>query len=242
MRFASRITGFAFAMQPQNAPKPSFFCAIFHKLSPLRTVTLESEGEVGATGVVPAILMGVPGTMCSGLTMLGLMAASSCQRWPSPRFICANFHNESPYFTMTLRGPAAFEKAGAVGAGCIVGRKAANPRSGVGIDSAFANTGAIGASYAAGTRMFGFETANFAFAATDLEVENRGVLGTCLGVGAGTFGFAGAKSVFNFSAVNSVFGNTGAMGVLRDVSSTTFGFGAMNSGLADASTALATGR
>src|SRR3984893_4187337 len=241
MRFASRITGFAFAMQPQNAPKPSFFCAIFHKLSPLRTVTLESEGEVGATGVVPAILMGVPGTMCSGLTMLGLMAASSCQRWPSPRFICANFHNESPYFTMTLRGPAAFEKAGAVGAGCIVGRKAANPRSGVGIDSAFANTGAIGASYTAGTSMFGFETANFVFPANAPKVENVCAAGLGLGVGAGTFGFAGTNSEFNFSAFNSAFGNTGAVGALGGVTSTVFGLGATNSSFADASTAFATG-
>src|SRR6202051_3264133 len=145
-------------MQPQNPPKPSFFCAIFHKLSPLRTFTLESEGAVGATGAVAAMLIGVPGTMCWGLTMPGLMAASSCQRWPSPKFICASIHNESPYFTMTLRGPAALENAGAVGAGCVVGRNAAKPTSGIELSSACANTGAIGASCAAGTSMFGFET------------------------------------------------------------------------------------
>ena len=143
---------------------------------------------------------------------------------------------------MTLRGPAAFEKAGAAGAGCVVGRKAANPRSGVGIDSAFANTGAIGASYAAGTSMFGFETPNFVFVANAPEVENVCVAGLSLGVGVGAFGFAGTNSVFNFSAVNSVFGNTGAVGVLGGVDSTTFGFGAMNSGFTDASTAFATGR
>src|ERR1700686_1463466 len=151
MRSASRITGFAFAMQPQNPPKPSFFCAIFHKLSPLRTFTLESEGAVGATGAVAAMLIGVPGTMCWGLTMPGLMTANSCQRWPSPKFICASFHNESPYFTMTLRGPAAFENVGAAGDGWVVGvttlgQDATNPISGVGITSAFAKTGAIGAS------------------------------------------------------------------------------------------------
>src|ERR1700675_1033971 len=122
MRFASRITGLAFAMQPQNPPKPSFFCAIFHKLSPLLTVTVESEGADGATGAVVAILIGMPGTMWSGLTMLGLMAASSCQRWPSPKLICASFHNESPYFTMMLRGTAALEIVG--GAGWVAGRPA----------------------------------------------------------------------------------------------------------------------
>src|ERR1700675_1221914 len=118
MRFASRITGLAFAMQPQNWPKPNFFCAIFHRLSPLRTLTVESEGADGATGAVAAMLIGMPGTMCSGLTMPGLMAASSCQRWPSPKLIFASFHNESPYLTMMLRGPTAFEMAGAAGAGC----------------------------------------------------------------------------------------------------------------------------
>src|SRR6202049_3233395 len=146
MRFASRITGLAWAMQPQNPPKPNFFWAIFHKLSPLRTVTSESEGAVGATGAVAAMLIGVPGTMCWGLTMPGLMAANSCQRWPSPKFICASFHNESPYFTMMLRGPAAFEIVGA--AGCVAsapapGQDATNPISGVETSSAFANTGAI---------------------------------------------------------------------------------------------------
>src|ERR1700730_6916960 len=156
MRFASWITGLAFAMQPQNPPKPNFFCAIFHKLSPLRTVTAESAGTEGSTGAVAAILIGVPGTMCSGLTMPGLMAANSCQRWPSPRLICASFHNESPYFTMMLRGPDAFEMAAAVGEGWIVeatafGQDAANPISGVEINSAFASTGAIGASCDVGT-------------------------------------------------------------------------------------------
>src|ERR1700719_3947244 len=164
MRFASRITGLAFAMQPQNRPKPSFFWAIFHKLSPLRTVTLESFGAVGGTGAVAVMLMGVPGTMCWGLTMPGLMAASSCQRWPSPRFICASFHKESPYFTMMLRGPAAFEIA--------LGRKATNPISGVENGSTFANTGGIGAWCIVGTSMFGFETANFGFAAIDREGAN----------------------------------------------------------------------
>src|SRR6202040_2341153 len=131
-------------MQPQNPPKPSFFWAIFHKLSPLCTVTLESFGAVGATGAVAAMLMGVPARMCSGLTMAGLMAASSCQRWPSPKFICASFHNESPYFTIMLRGPAALEIDGAADAGGVVG--ATNPSSGNETTSAFANTGAMGAS------------------------------------------------------------------------------------------------
>src|ERR1700720_4613740 len=140
-------------MQPQKPPKPSFRCAIFHKLSPFRTVTVESEGAVGATGAVAAILIGVPGTICSGWTMPGLMAASSCQRWPSPKFICASFHNESPYFTMTLRGPAAFEIAGAASVDCVVG--ATNPNSGIETTSGFANTGATGFSCATDAGTFG---------------------------------------------------------------------------------------
>src|ERR1700693_4099977 len=117
MRLASRITGLAFAIQPQNPPKPSFFCAILHKLSPLRTATLGSEGGSGATSVVPVILHRVPCRLWFGSTMPGLIAASSCQRWPSPKFICASFHNESPNFTIMLRGPDALENVGAVGAG-----------------------------------------------------------------------------------------------------------------------------
>src|ERR1700693_1553288 len=169
MRSASRITGFAFAMQPQNPPKPSFFCAIFHKLSPLRTVTSESEGAVGATGALPAMLIGVPGTMCWGLTMPGLMAANSCQRWPSPKFICASFHNESPYFTIMLRDPAAFEIAGAASVDCVEG--ATNPNSGNETTSGFANTGATGISCAIDAGMSGFETANMVFAAIVREME-----------------------------------------------------------------------
>src|ERR1700688_1509753 len=240
MRSASRITGLAFAMQPQNPPKPSFSCAIFHKLSPLRTVTLESEGAVGATGAVAAMLIGMPGTMCWGLTMPGLMAANSCQRWPSPKFICASFHNESPYFTMMLRGPAAREIDGAADAGCVVG--ATNPSSGNETTSAFANTGATGASCAAGASMFGFETANFDLAAIVRGLEVVGAACVRLGVGAGTMGFASTNSVFNFTAFKSVFGNTSAAGVLCGVDSRAFGLGTTNSGFAEASTAFATGR
>src|ERR1700719_453577 len=237
-------------MQPQKPPKPSFRCAIFHKLSPLRTVTVESEGAVGATGAVAAILIGVPGTICSGWTMPGLMAASSCQRWPSPKFICASFHNESPYFTMTLRGPAAFEIAGAAGAGCVVGatprgQYATSPSSGVEISSAFANSGAIGASCTAGTSVFGFETANLEFTAIAREVEeveSIRVAGVRLGTGVGAIGFGSTNRVFNVGVPSSAFGNTGAVGALRGVASTTFGSGIVNSGFAEARTAFATGR
>ena len=89
--------------------------------------------------------------------------------------------------------------------------------------------------------MFGFETANFVFAANAPEVENVCAAGLRLGVGAGTFGFAGTNSEFNFSAFNSAFGNTGAVGALGGVASTVFGLGATNSSFADASTAFATG-
>src|ERR1700736_2111308 len=119
--------------------------------------------------------------------MPGLTAANSCQRWPSPKLICANFHNESPYLTMTLRGPSAFEIDGADGTGNVVGasapgQDATNPISGVETSSAFAKTGAIGASSTVGASMFGFETANFAFTANAFEVELVWAEGPRLGV------------------------------------------------------------
>src|ERR1700692_236499 len=227
-------------MQPQNPPKPSFFWAIFHKLSPLCTVTLESFGAVGATGAVVAMLIGVPGRMCSGLTMPGLMAASSCQRWPSPKFICASFHNESPYFTMMLRGPAAFEIAGATSVGCVGG--ATNPGAGNETTSGLANTGATGISRTTDAGMFGFETANMVFAAIVREMETASAAVARLGVGAGTIGVGSTSRVFNLGAFKSEVGKSGAAGALWVVGSTAFGLAATNSGFAYANIAFVTGR
>jgi hypothetical protein len=75
-----------------------------------------------------------------------------------------------------LRGPDAFEIAGAVGEGWIVdapafGQAAIDPVPGVETTSAFANTGAIGASCDVGASTFGFETANLAFATMTRDDE-----------------------------------------------------------------------
>jgi len=86
------------AIQGQSAPRPNVVCAIFHNVSPLRTLifsaVLETEERVG-------MLICAPAAIRCGFSIPGFTASSSRHREPLPKFCCASFQSESPRCTVT---------------------------------------------------------------------------------------------------------------------------------------------
>jgi hypothetical protein len=121
MRLGSLMDGLAAARQGQAEDRPKLFLASAHRVSPLLTRMVETMLflSLGDEVVVAATAKGrfsrAPGRIWLGLTMFGLAARSSGQRWPRPSFSCANFQSESPLCTLMV-----FCGAGVAGlrAGC----------------------------------------------------------------------------------------------------------------------------
>src|SRR5882724_8559718 len=94
-------------MQFQYSPWPKRDCAMAQSVSPFFTTIFVAGAEVFSD--VAASFTGrervVPGMMRSGFVTAGLMATSSCQREPLPKFFCASVQSESPTWTVIVVTP-----------------------------------------------------------------------------------------------------------------------------------------
>ncbi len=111
--FASRMAGFACAMQDQYEAWPSWAWAIEVSVSPFFTVNFvvarAEETVAGRKTCEPAL-------MWFASRIAGLTESNSCQRSPLPKFCSAIFQSESPGLTITAWSLAALPGATGTGA------------------------------------------------------------------------------------------------------------------------------
>ena len=117
------MDGLAAARQGQDEERPKLTLAKFHKVSPLCTVmvwlTLAPAFFVDTRTLAgTGRLSSAPARIWFGSAIQRFAARSSGQRFPRPRFSCANFQRESPRCTLTVLC-SAMAVAGNGRCGCI---------------------------------------------------------------------------------------------------------------------------